>query len=126
MSSAVPCALSAPFVEGLAEGRVRFQRCLACGSAQTLRRYACVACGSDRLDWRDACGRGVVDAVTVVSRAPSEAYRALVPYTLVLVSLAEDARVMGHGAPGLTIGRAVKADFFDHDGRVLLRFVPAT
>lgn len=120
--------LAAPpgaFLEGLAAGRVRYQACSACGTAQTLARYACVACGSERLAWCDASGLGVVHAVTVVARAPSDLFRPLVPYTLVLTTLSEGPRVMGHGTPGLTIGMAVVATFFDHGGRPLLRFVPA-
>ena len=61
-------------------------------------------------------------ALTVVTRAPAEEFRALAPYTLVLVTLDEGPRVMGHGAPGLTIGQVVQAGGFAHAGRQLIRF----
>lgn len=104
---------------------LRYQACLACGAAQTLRRFACARCGHEHLVWRDASGRGVVHAVTVIRRAPSDDFRALVPYTLVLVDLDEGSRVMAHGAPGVSIGQPVRAAFFEHAGRILVRFDPA-
>jgi uncharacterized protein len=114
--------ISRPFVEGLARGVLRYQLCAKCGAAQKLARYACRACGSARLEWRDSAGRGTVFAVSVVSRAPSDAFKPLVPYTLVLVDLDEGARLMAHAEPGVAIGERVAASFFEHDGRRLIRF----
>jgi uncharacterized OB-fold protein len=114
--------IAAPFVQGLADGAIRYQSCIDCRAAQTLARYACRACGSARLDWRAATGRGTVFAVTVVTRAPSDEFRALAPYTLVLVDLDEGARLMAHAEPGIAIGDPVVAGFFTHNGRPLVRF----
>ena len=114
--------ISRPFVEGLARGVLRYQCCMDCGAAQKLARYACRACGSTRLEWKDSAGGGTVFAASVVTRAPSEAYKALLPYTLVLVDLDEGARLMAHAEPGVTIGERVVAGFFEHDGRRLIRF----
>jgi uncharacterized protein len=115
--------LSAPFVEGLDRGELRYQACLHCGAAQTLPRYACRMCGGTRLEWRVASGRGTVYATTVVMRAPSDDFRPLAPYTLALVELEEKARLMGHAEPGIAIGDRVAADFFKHGERTLVRFV---
>src|ERR1039457_2582363 len=112
--------ISRPFVEGLARGVLRYQRCMNCGTAQKLARYACRACGSTRLEWKDSAGGGVVFATSVVSRAPSDAYKPLVPYTLVLVDLDEGARLMAHAEPGIAIGERVRAGFFEHEGRRLI------
>ena len=117
-------ALAAPFTEGLAQGLIRYQRCSACGTAQTLARYACQHCGHAGLAWHDAAGTGTVRAVTVVARAPSDEFRPLAPYTLVLVQLDEGPRLMAHATPGLRIGDAVRAGFFIHNGRTLVRFAP--
>jgi uncharacterized protein len=114
--------ISRPFAEGLVRGVLRYQSCTTCGAAQKLARYACRACGSTRLEWRDSAGGGTVFAISVVSRAPSDAYKSLVPYTLVLVDLDEGARLMGHAEPGVAIGERVSAGFFEHDGRRLVRF----
>lgn len=116
--------LAAPFTEGLAQGLIRYQRCSACGGAQTLARYACQHCGHGALQWHDAAGTGTVRAATVVARAPSDEFRPLAPYTLVLVQLDEGPRLMAHAAPGVCIGDAVRAGFFTHNGRTLVRFAP--
>lgn len=116
--------LATPFNDGLRAGVVRFQSCAACGHGQTLARYACQRCGHDGLDWRDAAGTATVRATTVVARAPSEDFRALAPYTLAIVQLDEGPRLMGHAAAGVQIGERVRAEFFEHQGRPLLRFMP--
>lgn len=119
-------ALAAPFVEGLARHELRFQRCAACGTAQTLARHACAHCGNETLSWETARGTATLHAVTVVSRAPSDAFRALAPYTLVVAQLDEGPRLMAHGDADARIGDRVSAGFFEHDGRTLVRFSPAT
>ncbi len=115
---------NSPWCDGLQRGVLRFQRCAGCGAAQTLARFACTSCGGTQLAWQDASGDGTVYAVTVVQRAPSEAFRALVPYTLLLVDLAEGVRVMAHGTPGLAIGDTVNAQFHDLAGQRLVVFTP--
>lgn len=113
-----------PFTQGLQAGVLRYQQCATCGAPQTLARYACRQCGSDRLAWCTAAGGGRVFACTVVTRAPSDEFRALAPYTLVLVDLDEGFRLMAHAHPGVQIGDAVTVEFFEHQGRNLIRFVP--
>ena len=125
-TSAAPRPLAAPFNDGLRDGVLRYQHCTACGGAQTLARYACQHCGErGALDWRDAAGAATVCAVTEVARAPSDEFRALAPYTLVLVQLDEGPRLMAHATAGVHIGDRVHAGFFDHQGRTLVRFAPA-
>ncbi|HEY9238988.1 MAG TPA: OB-fold domain-containing protein [Burkholderiaceae bacterium] len=126
MTATSSSALASPFVDGLARHELRFQRCAACGTAQTLARYACAHCGSESLAWETARGTATLHAVTVVSRAPSDAFRALAPYTLVIAQLDEGPRLMAHAEPGVRIGDRVAAGFFAHDGRTLVRFSPAT
>lgn len=110
------------FTDGLATGVLRYQRCDACGATQTGRRFACTACGGLALAWHDAVGTGTVWSVSTVYRAPTEAWRAEAPYTLVLVTLDEGPRVMAHGAPGLAIGDRVQAQPVLLAGQALLRF----
>lgn len=117
-------AADTPFTQGLAAGRLRYQRCEACGNALTGRRYACTRCGSSSLAWCDAAGTGTVYAVSTVHRAPTEAFRALAPYTLVLVDLDEGPRMMAHGAPGLAIGARVLAHRMKVGEQQLIRFDP--
>jgi uncharacterized OB-fold protein len=65
-----------------------------------------------------------VYALTAVTRAPSEAFRALVPYTLVLVDLDEGPRVMAHGVPGLHIDQRVRAQPLQAGSLSLMIFHP--
>jgi uncharacterized OB-fold protein len=116
--------LAAPFLEGLARGELRYQVCRACEAPQTLARYACRNCGSTRLEWRRSAGHGTIYATTVVTRAPSEEFRALAPYTLAIVALDEGPRVLGHAAAGAAIGDRVVAEYFAFGGRNLVRFRP--
>lgn len=113
------------YADGLAAGVVRYQSCETCGTWQPLQRHACRHCGGQRLAWRDTAGMATVYAVTEVFRAPTEAFQALVPYTLILATLDEGPRVMGHAAPGIAIGERVRAGCFEVDGQVLLRFARA-
>ena len=113
-----------PFDEGLAQGVVRYLRCTACGAPQTLTRAVCARCGGHALQWRDAGGTGTVYASTVVHIAHSDEFRALLPYTLVLVDLDEGPRVMGHGTPGLAIGVRVQVRIRAFAGRPVPAFEP--
>jgi len=124
MSAPGATALARPYLEGLALGELRFQRCTACGRAQRLARHRCAWCGALGPVWQTAAGTGTVFAVTEVRRAPTEAFRALVPYTLVLVDLDEGARLMGHGAAGLRIGDRVRGHCTGIAGQQLVRFEP--
>jgi uncharacterized OB-fold protein len=57
-----------------------------------------------------------------VGRAPSDAFRPLAPYTLVIGALDEGARVMGHATSSIKIGERVVATFFEHLGETLIKF----
>ena len=63
-----------------------------------------------------------MQASTLVHRAPDDAFRAEVPYALVLVELDEGVRVMAHGNPDLVIGDAVQVSFRLIAGRLLPHF----
>ena len=117
-------SLAHPYLEGLTKHQIQFQTCSVCHHAQTLARDACQHCGSENLHWHVSSGLGTVYAATIVGRAPSDAFRPLAPYTLVIVTLAEGSRVMGHATAGVKIGDRVKAEYFEHQGQTLIRFEP--
>ena len=74
----------------------------------------------DHLTLRDASGAGVVDASTVVHRAPRPDVE--VPYTVARVRLAEGPILLTRltGSNDWTIGDAVTVDWVDlPDGRAL-------
>ena len=112
------------FADRLRQGVIPIQLCRSCGDVQLCRRHFCQNCSSNALDWVDTVGSGRIWAVTTVTRAPDVLFRALVPYTVVLVELDEGPRLMGHGSPGLAIGDRVVATLFDHADHRLLKFIP--
>ena len=101
---------------------IALQQCGDCESVWYFRRDFCPACGAGRLHERASQGHGTVHAVTLVHRAPSDEFRALAPYLVVLVEVDEGFRMMGHGEPGLAIGDRVRCGFRQSAGRVLPYF----
>lgn len=110
----VPDGDTAPFWEAAREGRLRIQRCRACGRAVFYPRAVCPHCTSAELEWVDASGRGSVYSYTIIHRAPEE-FRAEAPYVVALVDLEEGARMMtritGTEPGDMAIGLSVAVDF---------------
>ena len=102
------------FWEGCAQGELRYQRCASCDRAQFYPRPFCATCGHQALHWAVTLGAGVVYTATEIIRAPTPDFKALVPYTLLLVDLDEGVRMMAHGTPGLTIGQRIEVEFIQH------------
>ena len=90
----VPDAVTQPFWDGVAEGRLRIQRCRSCSRFVFYPRAVCPHCTTGELEWVDAAGRGRVHSYTVVHRAPDPSYREEAPYVVVLVDLEEGVRMM--------------------------------
>ncbi len=100
-----------PFWDGIAEGRLRLQRCRGCARHVFYPRSVCPHCMSADLDWTDASGRGVVHALTVVHRAPP-GFADEAPYVVALVELEEGPRMLtrlvGVAPPEAAIGMPVE------------------
>ena len=90
---------------------VAFQRCDACAHAWYFRRDFCPRCGTAAPRTLESRGAGTVHVTTLVHRAPSQEFRALAPYAVVLVDVDEGFRMMGHGEPSLAIGDRVRCSF---------------
>ena len=99
-----------------------YQQCETCDQLWYRPRRTCDRCGAEHSTARVASGRGVVHAVTVVSRAPTPEFKEVAPYSLIFVDAAEGFRMMAHGAPGLRIGDAVAVTFVTRAGRLLPMF----
>ena len=82
-----------PFWDGIGEGRLRVQRCRACGRHVFYPRSVCPHCMAAELEWTDASGRGVVHAFTVVHRAPP-GFAEDAPFVVALVELDEGPRML--------------------------------
>ena len=88
-----PDGESRPFWEGVAEGRLRIQRCGACGRHVFYPRSVCPHCMEARLEWVDTAGSGTVYSFTVVHRAPP-GFAEEAPYVVALVELSEGPRLL--------------------------------
>ena len=109
---------------GCNEGELRFQRCAVCNHSQFFPRDHCLHCDSDRVEWQLSAGIGTIYSVTRVERAPTDEFRALVPYGIALVDLDEGVRIMAHANLALRIGDKARVSFFSHNNRSLPRFEP--
>jgi uncharacterized protein len=86
---------------------ILYQTCLACRAVWYFNRSFCPSCGGVQIAKRQASGRGIVHATTLVARAPSQDLRSIAPYLIVLIDAEEGFRMMGHGDKSLRIGDAV-------------------
>jgi len=100
------------------------QRCAACSARWYFRRTFCPRCGHEDVRTQAAAGTGTIHSATSVARAPTEAWRAHAPYTIVLVDLDEGVRVMAHGTNGLVIGQRVAVTFEKRADRLVPVFHP--
>ena len=86
---------SQPYWDGAAEGKLRLQRCTACGRFRNYAQLVCPDCYSLDVEWVEASGHGTIHSWTVAHHAFLPAFRGDVPYTLVIVDLREGPRTMG-------------------------------
>jgi uncharacterized OB-fold protein len=114
-----PSALTQPYWDGTKQGVLRIQHCAACGKARHYPRYICDACHSFDVEWKEASGRGTVHSWTVAHHAFHPGFRDDLPYTLVVVDLAEGVRALGRFSEptgqGLKLGLPVRLGFVQGD-----------
>jgi uncharacterized OB-fold protein len=107
-----PTPLSQPHWDGCREGRLRIQRCGACGRAVFIPQPLCPACHATELSWIDCAGRGSLYSYTVVHR-PRPEFAA--PYVVAIVELDEGAFLLTNlvdcDPAALAIGQRVEVAF---------------
>jgi uncharacterized OB-fold protein len=95
------------------EGRFVVPTCSACGKAHWYPRAICPFCSSEKVQWRDASGRGIIYTFSVMRRAKE-------PYAIAYVTLAEGPTMMTNivdcNFDKLSIGQAVNVVFKDTEG----------
>lgn len=84
-----------PFWDSLRDHAVRVQRCRRCGAYRYHPKEKCHRCPSRDAEWVPISGAGEIYTFTVIRRAPTPAYAADVPYTIVHVTMAEGFRMVG-------------------------------
>jgi uncharacterized OB-fold protein len=123
-----PDETTAGWWDATREHRLTVQTCTGCSGVQHPPRALCIRCGrTDALELRDASGRGVVDAATVVHRAPVPDLD--VPYVIARVRLDEGVvvltRLEGRDVDAWAVDARVTVDWVDlADGRALPVFRP--
>ena len=90
-----PNEVSAPYWEGLREGRLLLQTCAECGKIRHYPRPVCDNCFSLAVRWTQASGRGEVHSWTVAHHAYHPAFKGELPYVLLTVDLEEGVRSLG-------------------------------
>lgn len=122
-----PDPVSAPYWDGLAEGELRLQRCVDCGTAQFYPRALCATCGGD-VEWFTASGDGEVHTFSVVRTHHAEPFASLVPFVLAIVELAEGPRMMTNlidcAPEDVRIGLPVRLEPVAAEGVSVPFFVP--
>jgi uncharacterized OB-fold protein len=100
----IPDALTQPYWDAVAEGRLLVQRCDACERHQWYPRAHCVVCGAADPAWVEAKGTGRLHTFTVLEKTPNPEFQGELPYVLAIVELDEGVRVaanvvgVDHGA----------------------------
>lgn len=121
-----------PFWDGCRRGELLIQRCGACGKWLWQPRPICSSCQTPDPAWTPVSGDGVVASWTVMRPPTLPAFASMVPFVVLLVTLAEGVRLLGYlvdetgrvcqtdgSAEGVAIGRRVRLRFHDQAGTIL-------
>jgi uncharacterized OB-fold protein len=107
----------APFWEAARRHELVVQRCLDCGAHRFPAREVCSRCLSRRVEWGRVAGTGRVFSIAIMHQAAHPWFAARVPYAVVVVELAEGARMLstvaGVAPHAITIGMPVEVSFDD-------------
>jgi uncharacterized OB-fold protein len=111
------------FFDAAREGRFLIPVCTACNCAHWYPRVICPFCASDKVEWREASGKGTIYTFSVMRRAKE-------PYIIAHVTLAEGptmlTNIVACDANDVRIGQAVTVAFQDTDsGPPVPMFKPA-
>ncbi len=90
----IPSRDSEPYWAALAHGRFEVQQCLDCGAWTWPPRSICSKCHGENLEFRPVRGTGEVHSWVRPHRAFFPSLKPLVPFTIVLVRLDEQADIL--------------------------------
>ena len=104
---------TAGFFEACAQGKLVVRSCTNCGAVYALPREYCRACSQWSMGWKEVSGEGYLYSSTVTEHQIHPAFP--VPYTVVLVELADEPSIRMVGSiPGdheLAIGTPMRVVF---------------
>lgn len=127
----MPTAISAPFWDGLKEGRLTIPHCKSCGHWIFFPRRHCDKCWSQDLEWKEVKGAGTLYTYTLTRVPTLPDFADEMPQKLAVVELDEGVRInttlVGMDESEIKVGMRVKPvfDTAHSDGTVLLRFTAA-
>jgi uncharacterized OB-fold protein len=87
IASPEPTVGSEGYWEGARNGKLLLRHCTACDRVHHYPRALCPHCFSDKLDWKEASGKGKIYTYSVMRRAPE-------PYVIAYVTLDEGVSMM--------------------------------
>lgn len=87
IASPEPTVGSEAYWEGARNGKLLLRHCTSCNKVHHYPRALCPYCFSDKLEWRQASGKGKVYSYSVMRRAPE-------PYVIAYVTLDEGISMM--------------------------------
>lgn len=112
--------LSAPFWNGLREGRLLVQRCKSCGTFQWGPEWLCHACHSFDMAWQEVAPRGEIYSWTRVWHPTHTALNQRGAYLVVVVELPDAGRIrmvgnlLGDAQQEVKVGAKVRGVFEQH------------
>ena len=102
-----------PFWDAAREGRFLVPFCAACGKAHWYPRAICPFCAADKVEWREASGKGTIYTFSVMRRVKE-------PYAIAHVTLAEGptmlTNIVNCDFDKLHIGQPVAVVFQETEG----------
>ena len=103
------------FWDACRRGRLRLQKCSACGHIRYPISHVCPDCLAGEFTWTDLSGRGVVFSYIVFHQLYNKAFAQDIPYNVALVQLEEGPRlysnIVGVDNDDVKVGDAVEAVF---------------
>ncbi len=89
----VPDEASQPFFDAAKQGKFLLKYCPLCKRHLAPAAEVCDSCFSNELEWAEASGRGTVYSFVLNHQAVHPGFKDLVPYSVIVVELAEGPRV---------------------------------
>ena len=124
----IPTSISAPFWDGLKDGRILIQHCNDCDKWTFYPRRHCSHCLSSQVEFKEVSGEGTLYTYTIARIPTLPEFAGPEPHVMAVVELDQGVRVnttlLGLKEEEIEIGMRVKPvrARVSSDGTVLLRF----
>lgn len=123
-----PDDVTRPFWEACGRRVLCFQQCTACGHRWLPASVVCPRCWVSDTQWTPASGHATVFSFAVYHRVYHPAFKALLPYVVAVIELAEGpqlvSNVVGIAPQDVRVGMPVRLTFIEVEGVALPVFRP--